>query len=138
LFLTSLTTDHRSLVRALLLGSKARTGERKVYLHRDGRKGDVYLTILRAIAADPPRLAINYADLQERLKLIAQDEPPDGAGVVNAAIKLGQIAAASAPPTGPSLEWDEQEQVFVLADPYLLFYLRWSKILEQEGEADQS
>src|SRR5262249_36211764 len=84
LWLTSQTTDHRSLVRALLSGSKARTGERKIYPHRDGRKGDVYLTIMRAIAADPPRLAIGYGDLQERLKLIAKDEPPDGASTVNA------------------------------------------------------
>jgi len=135
LYLTSLSTDHRSLVRSLLIGSK-RTGERKTYVHRDGRKGDIYLTILRAVAADPPRLAIGYGDLQERLKLIVKDDSPEGAQIVNAAIKLSQIAASSAPPTGPSLEWDEQDQVFVLADPYLLFYLRWSGILEKEAEAD--
>jgi len=68
--------------------------------------------------------------------LIVKDDPPEGAQVVNAAIKISQIAGASAPPTGPSLEWDEQDQVFVLADPYLLFYLRWSGILEREAEAD--
>jgi hypothetical protein len=122
-------------VRSLLIGSK-RTGERKTYLHRDGRKGDIYLTILRAVAADPPRLTIGYADLQERLKLIVKEDSPEGAQIVNAAIKLSQIAAASAPPTGPSIEWDEMDQVFVLADPYLLFYLRWSGILEREAEAD--
>jgi len=46
------------------------------------------------------------------------------------------IAQGIAPPTGPSLEWDEADRCIVLSDPYLLFYLRWSRHLDKE--ADQS
>ena len=72
LFLSSCVVDFRSLVRALISGPKVKTGERRNYVHHDGRTGDVYLTIMRAIAMDPPKLAIPYAELQERLDKMTQ------------------------------------------------------------------
>lgn len=138
LFLTSCTVDFRSLVRALASGPRARPDQRRKYTHRDGRQGDVYITALRAIAMDPPRLALSYADLTRRLEELCKGEHPDGASIVRTCVALGQIAAsgAFAAPSGPSLEWDDQEQVLVIPDPYLLFYLRWSGILEREADAD--
>lgn len=136
LFLTTCTTDFRSVVRALISGPRARPGERRAYVHHDGRVADVYLTIMRAIAMDPPRLALSYDDLQQRLETLCKGASPDGASVVNACSRLGQIAAGFAtPPTGPSLEWDEQAQMILIPDPYLLFYLRWSVALEREADA---
>lgn len=136
LFNTSLTVDFRSLVRALMAGPKSTAaGGRKKYTHRDGRDGDVYLTLMRAIAMDPPRLTLEYAELGKRLEeLCKPNEHPDGASIVRTCIALGQIAQAFAEPTGPSIEWDERDQVLVLTDPYLLFYLRWSGVLERSGD----
>ena len=137
LFLTSCTVDFRSLVRAFIAGPKARPGERRKYIHRDGKQGDVYLTLMRALAMDPPRLTLEYAELGKRLEdLCKGHEHPDGASIVRTCVALGQIATGFAAPTGPPLEWDEQEQVLVLPDPYLLFYLRWSGILEREADAE--
>lgn len=136
LFLTSCTVDFRSVVRALIAGPRVRPGERRSYVHQDGRIADVYLSIMRAIAMDPPRLAISYDDLQRRLEILCKGASPDGASVVNACVRLGQIAGGFAiAPTGPSLEWDEQAQMILLPDPYLLFYLRWSIALEREADA---
>ncbi|MGE5184616.1 MAG: hypothetical protein ACM31C_21240 [Acidobacteriota bacterium] len=135
LFLTSLTVDFRSLVRAMIAGPKVKPGERRSYTHRDGRTGDVYMTVMRALALDPPSLAIGYAELTQRLEQLCKGTAPDGASVIRACATLGQIAAGFAPPTGPSLEWDEQDQTVVIPDPYLLFYLRWSVILEREADA---
>lgn len=136
LFLTSCTVDFRSLVRALIAGPRGRPGERRTYVHRDGRIADVYLSIMRAIAMDPPKLAIGYDELQRRLETLCKGASPDGASVVNACVRLGQIAAGFATaPAGPSLEWDEQAQMILLPDPYLLFYLRWSIALEREADA---
>lgn len=137
LFLTSCTVDFRSLVRALTAGPKSRPGERRKYKHHDGKQGDVYLTVMRAVAMDPPRLTLEYAELGKRLEELCKgSDQPDGASVVRTCVALGQIAQGYAAPTGPSLEWDEQEQVLVLPDPYLLFYLRWSGILEREADSD--
>ncbi|MEO6772340.1 MAG: hypothetical protein ABI467_04875 [Kofleriaceae bacterium] len=135
LFLSSCVVDFRSLVRALISGPKVKTGERRNYIHHDGRTGDVYLTIMRAIAMDPPKLAISYAELQERLDKMTQGASPDGASIVNACTRISQIAQGFAPAGGPALEWDEHAQSLVIHDPYLLFYLRWSVILEREADA---
>ncbi|MDQ3335407.1 MAG: hypothetical protein M4D80_09600 [Myxococcota bacterium] len=135
LFLTSQTVDFRSLLRALIAGPKARPGDRKKYRHRDGKEGDVYLTMLRAVAMDPPRLTLEYAELGKRVEeLCKPNEHPDGASIVRTCVALGQIAQGMAEPTGPSLEWDERDQVLVLPDPYLLFYLRWSGVLERAAD----
>ncbi len=136
LFLTSCTVDFRSLVRALIAGPKTRPGERQVYTHKDGKKGDVYLTVMRALAMDPPSLAVNKDELNRRLDELCSGKHPDGASVVRTCTTLGQIAQGFAAPSGPSLEWDDQEHVVVLTDPYLLFYLRWSGLLEREAESD--
>jgi hypothetical protein len=137
LFLTSLTVDFRSLVHALVSGPRARPGERKQYNHHDGKKGDVYLTVMRAIAADPPRLSFEYAELTRRLEEVCRgSDAPDGASVVRTCVAIGQIAGGfgSGP---PSLEWEEQDQMLVLPDPYLLFYLRWSNWLAREADENQ-
>jgi hypothetical protein len=135
LFLTSCTADFRSLVRAMVSGPRARPGERRSYVHQDGRVADVYLSIMRAVAMDPPRLELDYPELQRRLEVLCKGASPDGASIVNACIKLSQIAAGFTAVTGPSFEWDEQAQMLVMPDPYLLFYLRWSIALEREADA---
>lgn len=136
LFLTSCSVDFRSLVRALIAGPKTRPGERQLYTHRDGRQGDVYLTVLRALSMDPPKLALEKDELNRRLEDMCIGKHPDPASVVRTCLALGQIAQGFAAPTGPSLEWDDQESVLVVPDPYLLFYLRWSGILEREANGD--
>ncbi len=135
LFLSSCVVDFRTLVRALIAGPKVKTGERRNYIHFDGRTGDVYLTIMRAIAMDPPKLAISYADLQDRLDKLTKGATPDGASVINACTRISQISQGYAPATGSALEWDEHTQTLVIHDPYLLFYLRWSVMLEREADA---
>ncbi len=84
---------------------------------------------------DPPRLTLEYAELGKRLEeLCKPNEYPDGASIVRTCVALGQIAQGLAEPTGPSLEWDDRDQVLVLPDPYLLFYLRWSGVLERAAD----
>lgn len=134
LFLTSCTVDFRSLVRSLASGPKARPDQRKKYTLTDGKKADVYLAVLRAIAMDPPRLTIEYSELTKRLDELCKGEHPEGASVVRTCVALGQIASGFADASGPSLEWDEQAQVVVIPDPYLLFYLRWSGVLDRDSE----
>jgi hypothetical protein len=88
---------------------------------------------MRAIAADPPRLSFEYAELTRRLEEMCRGgDAPDGASVIRACVTLGQIASGFAGP--PSLEWDDQDQILVLPDPYLLFYLRWSNALDREAD----
>lgn len=135
LFLTSLSADFRSLVRALISGPRVRAGERRSYVHHDGRIGDVYLSIMRAVSMNPPRLAIEYHELTQRLDELCKGARPDNPSVVSACARLGQIAASFTSSSRPSLEWDDHTQTMLLPDPYLLFYLRWSIALDREADA---
>jgi hypothetical protein len=133
LFLTSVTADFRSLVRQLISGPRR---ERRNYIHFDGRTGDVYLTVMRAIALDPPRLTIDYGELTRRLEELCKGASPDGASVIGACTRLKQIATSKAATgTAPAIDWDEDQQILAINDPYLLFYLRWSVVLEREADA---
>lgn len=134
LFVTSSTVDFRTLVRALIAGPKVKPGERKLYVHHDGRTGDVYVTIMRAVAMEP-KLTIDKDDLMRRLDALCNGASPDAASVVRACATLHQIAGAFGGAAGPSFEWDEPAQTLVISDPYLQFYLRWSVALEREADA---
>jgi hypothetical protein len=120
--LTSTVTDFRSLVDVLDSGPRA---ERKTYAFKDGSSGDVYRAILKAIAADPMRLAFDYDDLGARVKAVCDADAPPGSSVVGACAHLSKLAADHLPTTRV-LEWDEERQVLDVPDPYFLFYLRWS------------
>lgn len=134
LFLTSCTVDFRSLVRALIIGPKAKAGDRKMYVHNDGRRADVYLSVIKAISMDPPFLTIDRDEILRRLEILCSGAHPDRLAVVNACIAMSNIAQGFAGSMGPSLEWDEQVQMLAIPDPYLLFYLRWSVAVDREAD----
>jgi hypothetical protein len=134
LFLTSNTVDFRTLVRALIMGPRARAGDRRMYVHNDGRRADVYLSVMKALTMDPPFLTIERDEIIRRLELICSGAHPDKLSVVNACIAMANIAQGFASTTAPSLEWDEQAQMLVLPDPYLMFYLRWSVAVDREAD----
>jgi hypothetical protein len=134
LFLTSCTVDYRSLVRALITGPKVKPGERKLFVHNDGRRADVYLSIMKALAMNPALLAVDRDELMRRLDVLCNGAGPDIPGVAKACGVLSNIAQGFVATTGPSIEWDEQAQTLLLPDPYLLFYLRWSVALDREAD----
>ncbi|MEO8548340.1 MAG: hypothetical protein ABI678_00125 [Kofleriaceae bacterium] len=134
--MTSRMTDFRSLVGALVQGPKTRGQDRKRYdFVAEGGGGDVYLAIMRSIASDPPRLTFGYDELTTRIRRIA-DEAPSGASVVGSCYHLGEIAKDFPGPSGQALEWDSDDQVLTIPDPYLLFYLRWSDHLQRESRVE--
>jgi hypothetical protein len=131
-------TDFRSLVRALVGGPKKRGMERKIYPFSGGGQGEVYLAIMRAVAMDPPRLEFGYEELTARVRRLCTSDAPPGSSIVGSCFHLGDIAAGFPTPSGPALNWDNDDQVLTIPDPYLLFYLRWSGLLEREAEVNTS
>jgi hypothetical protein len=127
---TSASTDFRSLVDVIDGGPKTRGTERKVYAFGDGSKGDVYRCVLKAIAADPPRLSFSYDELMRRTARLCNGESPVGSSVVGTCLHMSKLAIEKFP-NERSIDWDEQKQIVDLPDPYLLFYLRWSGRLNE-------
>ena len=73
---TSASTDFRSLVDVLDAGPKTRGTERKTYKLTDQSEGDVYRCVLKAVAADPPKLSFHYDELLARTADLCTGEAP--------------------------------------------------------------
>jgi hypothetical protein len=128
---TSASTDFRSLVDVLDAGPRTRGTERKTYRFHDGTEGDVYRAVLKAVAADPPRLSFPYDELLSRTSKVCFGEPPVGSSVTGTCLHMSKLALEKFP-SERAIDWDEQKQVLDIPDPYLLFYLRWSGRLSEE------
>jgi hypothetical protein len=130
---TSNFMDFVSLVEALHSGPKQRGNERKQFRFDDGSSGDVYRSILLAVADDPPRLSITYDEMLRRVRGVIPDgDGPVGSSVAQALVQMGTIAE-SIQPNYSVIEWDEN--VLDIVDPYFLFFLRSSPILSDIARA---
>lgn len=126
---TALGTDYRSLVDRLRTGPKTRGTDRNVYPFIEGGTGDVYECILRAVAANPPRLSFDYDEINTRIeRLCSSGDKPVGSSVAGSLSHMARIARDES--TMPVLDWDEGKGVLDIPDPYLVFYLRWSGHLD--------
>ena len=91
---------------------------------------------MRAVAMDPPQLAIDNDELMRRLDELCNGAHPDGASVMRACVDArpdrGRVRrtdrAVARVGRARAGRWS-------LPDPYLLFYLRWSVVLEREADA---
>jgi len=79
--------------------------------------------ILRAIALDPPELTQRYANLQKRIQSLCAKEQPSGSSVTGACSHIATIANEAE--NRSVIEWDGENDVLDIRDPYLLFYFRW-------------
>ena len=127
------SANFRSLVDVLDSGPKTRGVERKMYTFTDDVSGDVYRCVLKAVAADPPRLSFPYQDIVERVAVICRSEPPVGSSITGTCTQMSKLAKDNFPGER-AIDWDEQKQVLDIPDPYLLFYLRWSDRLRESED----
>lgn len=120
---TASTADYSSTVAKMIEGPKTRGTDRKAHLTNDGQVVDVYPLILRAVALDPPELTQRYANLQKRIQSLCAREQPSGSSVTGACSHIATIANEAE--NRSVIEWDGENDVLDIRDPYLLFYLRW-------------
>jgi hypothetical protein len=121
---TALMTDYSSTVEKMRDGPKTRGQDRKSHLLRDDTIVDVYPIILKAIARNPPELTIRYANLVGRITALCKGDQPSGSSITGACLHMSAIANDSENKT--IVEWDAENDVLDIRDPYLLFYLRWA------------
>lgn len=121
--------DHESTFQILDSGPKPRGTERKIYEFTDGNKGDVYRCLLRAIAANPPKLSFHYDELKTRTARQCREEKPSGSSITGSCSQMEKEIRDSFPQVR-AIEWDDTKQFLDIPDPYLLFYLRWSGHLD--------
>ena len=125
---TVASTDYSSIAEKMLDGPKTRGSDRKIYISKFGWQGDVYRFLLKALSVDPPRLNFRYQPLVDRIGSLCDGVSPSGSSITNACFHTANIANDSA--NDNVVEWDGENDVFDIRDPYLLFYLRWSEIAD--------
>jgi hypothetical protein len=122
---TALMADYSSTVDKMKDGPKTRGMDRKSYVLRDQTASDVYPIILRAMAANPPELTLRYSNLVGRISTLCSANPPSGSSITGACAHMSQIANDAE--NKVIIEWDSENDVLDIRDPYLLFYLRWAE-----------
>ncbi|NHV31820.1 hypothetical protein [Burkholderia sp. D-99] len=118
------STDFSSTIEKLREGPKTRGTERLNYRLADGDNGDVYTIVLRALAADPPQLRFTYSQLLARIGNVCESMTPSGSSTSGACFHISQLAN-----DGQSkvlIEWDSDNEILNIREPYMLFYMRWS------------
>lgn len=115
--------DYSSTYERMKEGPKIRGKSRTSYLLKDNSIADVYPIVLRALAQDPPKLNFRYTDLLQRIEALCKKDAPGGSSVTGTCFHIAYIANESA--NQAVMEWDTENDVLDIRDPYLLFYLRW-------------
>ena len=131
---TSARADYISLLKQMHAGPRIRGTERKTFAFRDGSEGDAYRASLLAIAADPPAMEMNYAEISKRIEAICRSDRPVGSSVTES-YKQIEGFAHSMYPQQRIIEWDAEAASGTLSiiDPYFLFFLRSSDKLSELG-----
>lgn len=125
---TSLSTDYGSIVEKMKEGPKVRGADRKIYVSKDGWQGDVYKLLAKALSLDPPELTFRYQPLVDRIAATCNGMSPSGSSVTSACYHVAKIVNDA---VGERIvEWDAENDVFDIRDPYFLFYLRWSDAVD--------
>ena len=89
-----------------------------------GWQGDVYVFLVKALSINPPQLNFRYQALVDRIKSLCVKDTPSGSSITSACQHATSIANDAADTV--IIEWDSENDVFDIRDPYLLFYLRWA------------
>jgi hypothetical protein len=87
-----LLTWEKLQVDVIDAGPRTRGVERKIYSFRDGTAGDVYRCVLKAVAADPPRLSFAYDELTRRTAAVCLADSPIGSSINGTCLHMSRLA----------------------------------------------
>ncbi|WP_221248495.1 hypothetical protein [Desulfuromonas versatilis] len=125
---TVLSTDYGSIVEKMKEGPKTRGSDRLIHQTKYGWDGDVYRLLVKALSLDPPTLTFRYTPLNERIVGMCKTAGPSGSSIIGACEHSARIVNDAA--LDRIVEWDGENDVFDIRDPYFLFFLRWSDITD--------
>ena len=119
-------TIGRPIFEKLARGPRQRT-DRMIRKLKDGREVDIYGLILHALAHIKPALiTLEYEDLRAAIREVTVDAPQlhEVARVLR---HMASIAASDESST-PVIDFEEEEKVLHITDPFFAFFLRWGNI----------
>ena len=117
-----MTLLHRlSSIRELLRQRKDRM-QRKL---AKGGEVDIYKVVLFALAEMKPGMdKIEYEELRFSIRSVLSDNIPQAHEVSRVLDKMSEIASSDEAST-PVIDWEKEEQILHITDPFFAFYLKW-------------
>jgi len=92
---------------------------------KNGKTADIYGVTLLALAKLKPGLeTIEYEPLRSSIREILAEDAPRAHEVTRVIEKMAEIAASDESST-PVLDWDKEERILHITDPFFAFYLKW-------------
>jgi len=109
----------------LLARGPRQRSDRKTRRFKDGTSGDIYLAVLHALSDCGARSKMTYEDIRSSLRNILAEEMPQSHEIGRVLVNMSKIARDKIEGEAV-LEWDEEETVLHIADPFFSFYLKWA------------
>ena len=102
--------------------------QRKDRMQRKLAKGgevDIYKVVLFALAEMKPGMdKIEYEKLRFSIRSVLSDNIPQAHEVSRVLDKMSEIASSDEAST-PVIDWEKEEQILHITDPFFAFYLKW-------------
>jgi hypothetical protein len=120
-------TIGRPIFEKLARGPRQRTDriQRKL---KSGEEVDIYGLVLHGLAhLRPGLITLEYEDLRSAIREVAAEDPPQLHEVARVLKHMSEIAATDQSST-PVIDFDEEEKVLHVTDPFFAFYLRWGSL----------
>lgn len=111
----------------LASGPRQRT-DRKARRLAGGGEADIYRVVLMALSRiEPGMRRINYETLRGAIRdLLISDDIPQAHEVTRVLEKMAEIASKDEMSV-KVLDWDKEEQILHVTDPFFAFFLKWAR-----------
>jgi len=114
----------RPIFDKLARGPRQRS-DRKARILKNGETVDIYQLVLLAMAHLKPGLvSLEYEELRTAIKEISAEQTPSIQEVARV-LKMMALIATSDRSSAPVIDFDEEDKLLHVTDPYFAFYLRW-------------
>jgi hypothetical protein len=91
----------------------------------NGITTDIYGLVLYALSEIEPGLdTIHYEELRTKIKEVSVDIQPQAHEITRVLDKMSQIATSDESST-PVIDWEKDERILHITDPFFAYYLRW-------------
>lgn len=92
---------------------------------KEGGTADIYQVVLKALSRIGPGLdTIEYETVRTAIRHVLADAVPQAHEVTRVLEKMAEIAMSDESST-PVLDWEKDEQVLHITDPFFAFFLKW-------------
>lgn len=100
--------------------------QRKV---KNGLTTDIYGLVLLGLAELKPGLErVDYEELRNKIRVISVDKPPEAHEISRVLEDMSQIASSDEAST-PVLDWEKEDRILHITDPFFAYYLRWGCLI---------